>query len=377
MSAVRFQTDFDAERQTFTVPLTVASGRHPAVAVVDGFLRGEAIVGRFESAPGLIGLPVRGGNPVDVTLTVTADRRTPEFNDQGMAMGAPRSHEPRLLLVRSQGRTCAATLLSRGPRDFAFRTRATVRFRVEGAEITDGGLLVLELADSRLDPDLGIAPYAASGVRIDVVKLALSPAEPVTAPAPRDAAGLVAAGLVSTGLPVRRGHADLGAGLFTVAPGAVTSWRLRARRARPVRPDPVRPSPGAPWPRETPATQLRMRQKIVLLVRFRARQAWRGVLQRAGHLVARAARAADAPVGWLGAARLGRDVRGGRLTAEMLLLDSGARVPCALRHAGGRAVVVTATGPIDGPAVVRLAAAAPRRATSFRYAWRLTGGEPG
>jgi hypothetical protein len=378
VNGVRFQTDFDAERPTFTAPLDVASGQHPALAVVDGFLRGEAVVGRCDSGAGLIGLAVHsGGAPVDVTVTVAADRRTPEFTDRGLAAGAPRPHEPRVLLVRSQGRTRAAALLSRAPRDFNFRTRATVRFRVDGTEIAEDGLFVVELADSALDPGLGIAPYAASGIRIDTVKLALAgPASPPAA-LPGDAAGLVAAGLAGTGLPVRRGRAPLGSGLFTVAPGGGTEWRLRARRVRPVRPDPVRPAPGAPWPRETPATQLRMRQKLVLLAKFRARRAWQGGRLRAGHLLARAARIADAPLGWVGAARLAGDVRRGRLTVQVRLLESGAPVPCALRYAGRRGVVVTAAGPLDGPALVRLAEPPARRATSFRYQWRLIGGEPG
>ncbi|HKD97994.1 MAG TPA: hypothetical protein VKB69_10375 [Micromonosporaceae bacterium] len=377
MSAVRFETEFDTRRETFTAPLKIASGQHPVVAVVDGFLRGEAVVGRFENGPGLVGFAVHsGGVPVDVTVTVAADRRTPEFNDRGLAMGAPRPHDPRLLLVRSQGRTRAATLLSRGPHDFTFRTRTTVRFRVESDEISEDGLFVLELADSALDVDLGIAPYAAAGVRIDAVTLALAAADPVNPPPLRTASGLITAGRASTGLPMRGGKAHLGNDMFTVAPGEVTSWRLRARRVRPVRPDPVIVSPGAPWPRETPATQLRMRQKVVLLVKFRARQAWLSVRRRARHVLARAGRVADAPFGWAGATRLGGDIRQGRLTAQVLLLDTGVEVPSTLRHAGGRDVVVTATGPIDGPAVVRLAAPPPRRSTSFRYAWRLISGEP-
>ncbi len=377
-STVRFQTEFDAEREVFPAPITVTSGGHAALAVVDCFARGEKILGRFNAGPGLIGLAVDSGDqPVDVTVMLHADRRTPEFYDRSLAHDAPRPHAPRVLVIRSQGRTRAAALLGRAPSDFNYHTRVPVRFRVEGSEINEDGLLVIELGDSKLDPEFGHAPYAACGIRIDTVQIALAPADPPPPAAPREPAALVRAGLVSTGLPVGGGRADLGGELFTVAPGGIGAWRLRARRVRPVRPDQMVTLPSAPWPRETAgAPKLRMRQKLVLLVKFRLRHAWHTARRRVGHLVAKAVRVADRPIGWLTGSRLHRDIEHGRLTARMALLDTGAAVPCTLTYAGWRTVRVTAGEPLTGVAVVRLAETPAHHETSFRYAWRLVGGDP-
>lgn len=377
-STVRFQTEFDTERKVYPAPVTVASGTHPALAVVDCFARGEKILGRFNAGPGLIGLAVDSGDqPVDVTVMLHADRRTPEFYDRSLAHDAPRPHAPRVVVIRSQGKTRTATLLSRGPSDFNYHTRVPVRFRLDGSEIKEDGLLVIELAESKLDPAFGHAPFAACGIRIDTVQIALAPIEPPPPAAPREPAALVRSGLVSTGLPVGAGRADLGGDLFTVVPGGIGSWRLRSRRVRPVRADEMVRLPSAPWPRETPGgPKLRMRQKLVLLVKFRLRHAWHTARRRAGHLIAKAVRIADRPIGWLTGSKLHHDVEHGRLTAQMALLDTGKAVPCTLTYAGRRTVQVTAGEPITGPAVVRLAEAPAHHETSFRYAWRLVGGDP-
>jgi hypothetical protein len=279
------------------------------------------------------------------------------------------------MLVRSQGRTRAAVLLGRRPDAFGFASRATVRFRVEGEDIADDGLLVIELADSMLAPAYGHAPHAASGVRIDTLRIAPVDAEPAD-DAARTGAELVEHGLAGTGLPPRSGRAPLSDNLFTVSAGE--TWRLRARLMRPLPPDAARPSPGPPWPRPlTGAPQLRMREKAVLLVKHRARQARRDLARRAGHATARALRAAEKPIDALGTLAMRREIERGRLRADIIELSAtatGTAVPCLIRYRGRGTVELTAPAPVTTASVVRLSTEPRRFRRNRRYAWQLLAG---
>jgi hypothetical protein len=234
---------------------------------------------------------------------------------------------------------------------------------------------VIELADGALDPAYGHAPHAASGVRIDTIRVVpVADGDMGTSAAARTGIELVDAGLASTGLPPRSGRASLASDSFAVMPG-IGSWRLRGLRVRPVPPDEMLPNPGPPWPRQsTGEPPLRMREKAIRLGKHKARRVLRGVRRRAGHAMSRSIRLADPAIGWLRTLSMRHAVRRGRLRAEVVPVDIGRSSPpqpCRLAYVGHRTIVVTATAPVTGESIVRLIGPA----GSFRYAWHLIDGQ--
>ncbi len=362
MTVVHFQTDFDRPTPVQTVPVKITTGLADGpVPIVDGLNRGDRIIGRFELSPGLVALKVAaGGAPIRVTVRIGADAATAAFARQHTPDSAPSPYATRLIVVRSQGQTRGAVMLGRRPSDFTFQSTAVVSFDLAAEDVTDDGLLIVELAE-------GVpGSYAACGLRLDAIELA--PA----GPAPQSAGLLTAAqlierGLASTGVPAANGTAELTSDEFVVVPrGKTPTWTLRAGLARSVTPDPLRPKPGPLLAaRPTGSAAPRVREKMLALGRRKAGDARFRAIQRARHAGVRLlSRLFVAPIAWVLA---GIWFRTGRVTAAITPVSGAPTMVCIVRR-NGRRLTVTAPAAIHEPAVVRLEA---RRFLGFMPAWRL------
>ncbi|GAB3814028.1 hypothetical protein [Kribbella italica] len=146
----RFQTVYDRVVEPLVLPGELRSGEAPDLTTVDQFVRGVAVIGRFVAAPGLLGVKVRPtGRPVRVIAHVRFDtmsldwweERVPPTDDQLRGVNAPR-----LLLVRSQGKTRGAILLIRHAADAGRPTTGVISFDLRPEELSEEGLFILEVA---------------------------------------------------------------------------------------------------------------------------------------------------------------------------------------------------------------------------------------
>lgn len=363
MTVVHFETEFDQPTPAAAVPVTITSGVGGPVQVVDGLRRGQRIVGRFESSPGLVGLKIAtGGAPIRVSVDLSVDATTASWWDRYVPSSVvPRApYATRTLVVRSQGSVRAAVLLGRRPSDFTLRSTATARFDLAAADVPDDGLLVIELAEA------AGGSHTAVGVRIDSVDIAYAdPPDPVSGTV--SVAQLVDHGLASTGVPPDRGTAQLTSDSFAVAPrGHAPVWTLSVGLGRTVRPDTLRPQPGPLLAkRPTGSAAPRLRDKAIAMSRRKVADARHASVRRIRHGFVLAGRCGLAPVGWLLA---GVWLRASLITATLTPLTGGPPVPCAVTRMGGRRVAVAAPGPVEEPAMVRLHI---RGLLGFTAAWRL------
>ncbi len=383
-STLGFRTELDRPVPALPLPADVRTGMDPSLSVVDGFVRGTGIVGRFSAGSGLIGLKVAaGGRPVRVTVEVRADAETAAWWQHRVPAhylpGDP--HGPRLLLVRAQGAVRTAVLLARRPADFTLDARATVTFDLAADEVPDDGLLIVELADPR--PLAGLPEQlpirAALGIRVDSVRVQHRPDPPHQETPGRDTSG-----------PARSGPDTVvgnpdgvlpASGLLLLTPveavsGTIT-WTLRATAAAAVRPDIVPPRWGPLWVTPpTGAPRLRYRDKGMAVARRRIVGLRRSAMRRARRAAARTGRVLVLPARYgLYPVTAALATRLNVPTAELIPLDGGPIRRCEVTARGLSGIEIRYTGRISGPAVVRLTDGGRGdrgRPDGLRTGWRLT-----
>jgi hypothetical protein len=173
----RFQTAFDRVVEPLALPGRVSSGEAPELTTVDQLVRGTAVIGRFIASPGLLGVKVRPtGRPVRVTVHFRYDSMSLEWWEErittpGVVRGAG---APRLLVVRSQGRTRGAALLVRPAADFRRAATGVVSFDLQPEELTAEGLFILEMDSADLDrPEWAPAvPSGSVGIMMEAIEFA-------------------------------------------------------------------------------------------------------------------------------------------------------------------------------------------------------------
>ncbi|HEX6445453.1 MAG TPA: hypothetical protein VF053_10220 [Streptosporangiales bacterium] len=381
-------TEFDRPPARLAVPGAVTTGRRPELRLDDGLTRGDGVVGRFEASPALVAVklaPVPGD--VTVTVRLAADEDTPAWWERRVPESVrPRlPHGPRLLRVRSQGRTRGAVVLARRPWDFALRGRARFAFRLTRDELPDDGFLIVEFADVARDLPASLAsalaPHAAVGVRLDAVEVAGAGATAAgVGTGTVDGATAERLGPVATGGASGSGTVPVRGGFFAVLPAASGSvtWQLRASLVRDAGPDPVPPEPGPPIPRPAPnEPPLSTRDKAIAVARHEAAALRTDLRLRGRHVTARGLRRATRPLHGALAPRLRDELLDrGLLRARVLPLEDGPAVPCRVTAGRGGQVSVTCDAPPDVPSVVDLteataAAGVVARATGARLCWHL------
>lgn len=180
-----FDTIFDEPVDGLAVSSVVSSGQDPALRMVDGFVRGIAVVGRFATTPALLAFKVAShGQPVRVRVWVRFDWTSVKWWAQRVVGGSvPGGRRARLLLVRSQGRLRHALVLSRQRHGTTEPVdRACITFDLAADEVPDDGLVIVEL----LAPDVelptpaatGLAHQPAVGLQVDHVEIAVPDGEP-------------------------------------------------------------------------------------------------------------------------------------------------------------------------------------------------------
>lgn len=188
-----FDTLFDDPVDGLAVSSVVSSGRDPALRMVDGFVRGIAVVGRCAATPTLLAFKVAArGQPIRVRVWVRFDWTAVKWWSERVVGGSVAGgRRARLLLVRSQGRLRHAFVLSRQRHGTTEKVaRACITFDLAADEVPDDGLVIVEL----LDPtDVALpAPVAAGLVRQPTVGLQVDHVEiatPDEGPAPGTAVG--------------------------------------------------------------------------------------------------------------------------------------------------------------------------------------------
>jgi hypothetical protein len=230
----RFQTAFDRVLEPLALPGELRSGAAPELTVVDQLIRGNAVIGRFVAAAGLFGLKVRPtGRPVRVTALLRFDSTSLEWWEKRVTTTTSPWSAPRLLVVRSQGKTRGATLLIRPAAGSRRPATGVVCFDLQPDELTAEGLLILEVVSVESGrPDWAPAlPAGSIGVGVDAIEFT-------------EAEGDRELGLVSTGtLPPDPEDTTLtlGAGYFVANPSDSDQPRHWIARATLV--DPVLPGP--------------------------------------------------------------------------------------------------------------------------------------
>jgi hypothetical protein len=360
--SLRFTTEFDGPDTSAPVPVTVGSGQHEALRVVDNVQRRIARLGRCEGSPALVGLKIAPDpRPLRVTVEVFADRATASMWTKFGPSGGTRCHlGPRLLIVRSQGATRAAVMLARSAGQFEFDAHTTVTFDLPANGVDAGGLLVVELAEAAV-PDWAygrLAPMPAIGIGID--KIAVRPVSGDPAPA-------------TVAMPPRH-IAALGGGFIPIGPGTLagdrTSWRLRAGVLGAVGTDPPPLDRSGPFPVRIPGKpDLTNRDKMWQLARRKLknvrRDAWLTVL----HTVVRAGRVVAYPLA--GVAQGGfvtREMRSGRLAPSLIPLGTAPLPDVTVARKGYRTIQVSVPHPLTEPALFSLRTG---NNEAGRIAWQL------
>ncbi len=179
-------TTFDSKVTPLTLPVELTGGAVPEALVMDGIVRGQAIIGRLRGNQTLLGLKFdNAGQSVRVELALSADDATWDWWVARVPEDAQDSPAqlPRLVAVRagSKARLVGATVVTRLPEDAHGPTRAVISFDLDAAELDSDGLLIIEVEGLGLGrPDLHeVQP--ALGLRIDSVRIE---AHDPNAPAP-------------------------------------------------------------------------------------------------------------------------------------------------------------------------------------------------
>jgi hypothetical protein len=359
--SLRFTTEFDGPDTSGPVPVTVGSGQHEALRVVDNVQRRIALLGRCEGSPALVGLKVADPRPLRVTVELFADRATAGMWTKFGPSGGARYHfGPRLLIVRSQGATRAAVMVARSAGQFEFDARTTVTFDLPPNEVDAGGLLIVELAEAAA-PDWAygrLAAMPAIGIGID--NIGVRPVGGDPAPA-------------TVAVPPRH-IAALGGGFIPIGPGTLagdrTSWRLRAGVLGVVGADPPPLDLSGPFPVRIPgATDLTNRDKMWQLVRRKLKNVRRAAWLTVLHTVVRAGRVVAYPLaGFALGGFVTREMRSGRLAPSLMPLGTIPLPDVTVARKGYRTIQVSVPHPLTEPALLSLRTG---NNEAGRIAWRL------
>lgn len=266
----RFQTAFDRVVEPLALPGRLSSGAAPQLTTVDQVVRGTAVIGRFIASAGLLGVKVRPtGRPVRVTTHFRYDSMALEWWEDRIATPGPvrGAGAPRLLLVRSQGRTRGAALLIRPAADFRRAATGVVSFDLQQEELTAEGLFVLEMVSADMDrPEWAPAVAAGSvGIMMEAIEFA-------------EVHGDREVGLVSTGtLPVDPDSITLTlpAGYFVANPTGRDEprrWIAAATLVEPLVPRPrIKVAPVVEPVEIRPSTSQGIRRKVKRRIKRAAR----------------------------------------------------------------------------------------------------------
>lgn len=249
----RFRTAFDQVIEPLVLPGVLSSGEAPELTTIDCMSRGVAAIGRFVASPALLGAKVRPtGRPVRVTAHLSFDNMALSWWEEQVLAGAPLrdGSVPRLLLVRSQGKTRGAVLLIRDAPDRGVAD-GVVSFDLRPEELSAEGLFVLEVVsvDNGRPSWAPAAPLGSFGVLLKRIEFT-------------EVDGDRELGLVSTGnlltdpdsdtLPIRGGY-------FAVNPAdgdEPRRWIVRGTLVEPPAPQiKVQPAP-EPEPQPVPVPGL-------------------------------------------------------------------------------------------------------------------------
>ncbi|TCN43066.1 hypothetical protein EV644_102298 [Kribbella orskensis] len=295
----RFQTAFDRVVEPLTLPGRVSSGAVPELTTVDQLVRGTAVIGRFIASPGLLGVKVRPtGRPVRVTAHFRYDSMSLDWWEERITTPGPvrGAGAPRLLLVRSQGKTRGAALLVRPAADFRRAATGVVCFDLQPEELTAEGLFVFEMDSIDKDrPEWAPAvPSGSVGIMMEAIEFA-------------EVQGDREIGLVSTGtLPLDpdSGTLTLRAGYFVANPTGQDEprrWIAGATLVEPLVPGPrTKVAPVVEPVESRPSTSGGIKRKVNRRIKRAARwvvpvaaaPAARRVSRRAAALERRVLRAA-------------------------------------------------------------------------------------
>ncbi|WP_051209075.1 hypothetical protein [Propionicicella superfundia] len=162
-------TVFDNPAEPLELPGRVESGQDPSLVVVDGFARGQAVVGRAVRGRILLGIKT-GGTQRD--LIVTAELMIDVQTHRWYAERHPDaemldSRGPRCIRVRCHDAIVAGVVL------VGERTRQTITFRVPAAAVDDGSLLLIEFSDAA-EGEPGATTDPLCGVCITAIDFAES-----------------------------------------------------------------------------------------------------------------------------------------------------------------------------------------------------------
>lgn len=360
---LHFETVFDEPPTPAVVPFKINNGAHPAVRVTDNMVRLGTSVARCDGSPALIGLKIaKPDRRVRVTVRLRISKTTAEWWQRVMPSDVTSrdAYQPRVLIVRSQGATRATIVVARKPGAFFYDSRPVVCFDLEPDELSDDGLLVIELAEPRGLPEWAMSWLAAGpaiGVAIASVAVSEANSEPIS--------------------PGREHSED---GIVSVGPATFAGpgpWMLRADPRRQASADPAPVTPGVPWgPRPPSAPKPRMREKAIAIARQRLSGGFLTLRLASSHAVSRCGRALATPFARVRAPiRLGAALRPGTLPndalprailrAELVTFDGTPPIMVTVRRRSASSVEVQPAQPLTGPALLCV------HAGRKRLRWRL------
>jgi len=187
MSGVRFLSSFDRPAALLGVPNTLSDGSHPALGLVDGFVRGRRIVGRFAEPISLLGLRVQPTNQrIDVSIQFHYDlesiRWWDDRVDRAVILSPPGN--TRLIRVRGNGGATRAVLLDLSGKDGRGLPKehsiGWVTLELDPVDVSDEGFVLIEVEDGYdASPEWArdrLTPHAPVGIRVDAIRVAVAAA---------------------------------------------------------------------------------------------------------------------------------------------------------------------------------------------------------
>lgn len=162
----RMATTHDPTPRPVRSPLRVASGQHPVLRLVDGFVRGAAVVGRAAGSHSLLVLDLgvtRGRFALELELEAD-DESDASWRQRSELPGDPAGQERHLVVqVGNEHRAVCV------PADPGDGRRRLAQLRVDAPHEADHGLLLVRLRGVPASTDA--LPLALVGVRINALTL--------------------------------------------------------------------------------------------------------------------------------------------------------------------------------------------------------------